>query len=757
MARLPWLRIAVALLSLYVLAADVPGGLASVRIKLVRAPLPPAQEVTLPLSGATEISGPQVAFIYRARNDGAVPITIAASVGSELVHRATIPARSSKRVDLSWRRGGQGQIDLQATGADWTLEYAELASLHGFTRGAVEFAILPAAQPLAGPPPWAWLAWMAAVVVGVVGRPAGLGSPWRAAHLVLSAAAVALLAVVAIAPAVSSFRFALAPHTFAGCLAVVVAPSILGTVVHGTRFLVLNGLTAVRITAIAIGTVLVRVPWLRAALAMAFVAYGVMLWRHVGAYASGSDPSGYLHNARLISQGAFTTPIRVRDDASRRAHPGLVTPLGFRINDSGELTPTYPVGLPLMIAAAATVAGWQSAADVTMVASALAGVVLIFLLARACGLSPPMSALASFALATSPLYLFHSLLLMSDTPALGWSTAAVLLAWHSRRRAAWAAAAGAAVSFAVLVRPTNVLVFAPVAMCLGLSPHRWLLLAAGGAPGAALLAAHNLLTHGALLATGYVDVDAGALFGVANVIPSLRNYLWLLVMLTPIGILAPGVLLFRDRAPLLVRGVLTVWAGVVLVFFAFYFHTREGWWFLRFLLPAFPPLIVGALWVFTKLLDRFPDRWRPLVVRLAPVVLALSMAAHNVWWNHELDMLETGRRERKYLDVAEWTRANVPPGAAILAMQGSGALFYYTDFAVLRWDFVDPLTMRALAAESSAGRQPLYAVMFPIDLEWNASRKNLAGRWSQVGAIGEITMWRFEGLSDDIAFASGEH
>ena len=747
-------HVALALLSLWVLSAHVQGESASVRIKLVRTPLAPAQQVTLPLTGLTAIPGTHVAFIYRVRNDGTDPVTISATASGDLLRRTTIAARSSKRVDLSWPRDAHQQIDLRGTSGNWTLEYAELANLHGFTRGAVEFAILPAAQPLTRPPVWVLLAWIAVALVTAAGRPLRLRSPWRAVHLILCGAAVALLAAVTIAPAVSSFRLALAPHTFAGCLTVLAAPSILGTLIRSARFLIPKTLEAGRLTAGVMRAGMLRVPWLRVALAIALVAYAVMLWRHVGAYAGGSDASGYLHSARLISQGQFTTPIRVTDDAARRAHPGLVTPLGFRINDSGQLTPTYPIGLPLLIAGTATVAGWQSAADVTMVLSTLAGVLVTFLLARECGLSTQVSAMASLVLATSPLYLFHALQLMSDTPALGLATAAMLLAWRSRQRASWALAAGAAISLAVLVRPTNVLVFVPIAMCLGLAPLRWLLLAAGGAPGVVMLAAHNLAAHGALLATGYVD-PAG-LFGFANVLPSLRNYLWLPVMLTPVGILALGVAALRDRAPLLIR-ILAVWAALFLIGYAFYFHTRDGWWFLRFLLPAFPALIVMAFWVGTRIMERAAS-WRPAVLRLAPAVLALSIAAHNAWWDDYFGVIDAGRLERKYLDVAEWTRAHLPREAAVLAMQGSGALFYYTDLPVLRWDFLDPRTMRALAAEASAGRQPLYAVMFPIDIEWNATRKNLAGRWTQVGAVDEITIWRFDNWSDDITFAANaEH
>jgi 4-amino-4-deoxy-L-arabinose transferase-like glycosyltransferase len=89
-----------------------------------------------------------------------------------------------------------------------------------------------------------------------------------------------------------------------------------------------------------------------------------------------------------------------------------------------------------------------------MLLHALAGVFLVFQLARACGLRAGAAVLAALLLATSPLYVFTSLTLMSDTPALVWTTAAVLLAWKSRGHPAWAGVAGLAMSAAVLVRPT---------------------------------------------------------------------------------------------------------------------------------------------------------------------------------------------------------------------------------------------------------------------------------------------------------------
>src|SRR3989442_12266160 len=180
-------------------------------------------------------------------------------------------------------------------------------------------------------------------------------------------------------------------------------------------------------------------------------------------------------------------------------------PLGFRIAGDNTLVPTYPVGLSLMVVAIAQLTGWESAAHLTMVLPALLGLALIFWLARACGLSSYASALAALLLATSPLYINMSLTLMSDVPALVWTTAAILLAWRSREDARWAVLAGAALSLAILTRPTNILAFAPVAVCLGVSPRRWLWLGAGGAPGAVMLVRYNIAAYGTAITTGYGD------------------------------------------------------------------------------------------------------------------------------------------------------------------------------------------------------------------------------------------------------------
>src|SRR5208283_4617148 len=170
----------------------------------------------------------------------------------------------------------------------------------------------------------------------------------------------------------------------------------------------------------------------------------------------------------------------------------IYVPLGFRpARDGSGLVPTYPSGLALFIIAMKAVAGWRHAGDLAIILHSLAGLVATYAVCRAVGLGPPWSLLGAALVAASPLYLFMSLQAMSDVPSLCWSSFAVLAAIKSRERSAWALAAGAAAAVDVLLRPANLLVFVPLAAALGLSPRRWVLFVAGGAPGAAYFAAHS--------------------------------------------------------------------------------------------------------------------------------------------------------------------------------------------------------------------------------------------------------------------------
>lgn len=68
------------------------------------------------------------------------------------------------------------------------------------------------------------------------------------------------------------------------------------------------------------------------------------------------------------------------------------------------MAPTYPPGLPLRMAAAGEIAGWDTAPFLAGPFAAIAALLLLFLLARELGLSPGLSAAGVALLASCPFF-----------------------------------------------------------------------------------------------------------------------------------------------------------------------------------------------------------------------------------------------------------------------------------------------------------------------------------------------------------------
>ncbi|HXQ80235.1 MAG TPA: hypothetical protein VN775_02910 [Opitutaceae bacterium] len=470
------------------------------------------------------------------------------------------------------------------------------------------------------------------------------------------------------------------------------------------------------------------------------LAYGAVLFALVGAVPGGSDTSGYFNEARLFARLEIHAPERALPGIpAGRAPPYLYVPLGFKpaADGSARMVPTYPPGLPLLLVPTARVVGWRHAGDILLVLHSLAGVALAFALGRICGLPAPWSLLAAAVLAASPLYLYSSLWALSDVPATVWATAAVISAWKGRGRPGWALAAGVCFAVAFLVRPSNFLVLLPVVLAIGMAPGRLALAALGATPGIAAWMAVNRFAYGGYFQSGYGAI--GSEFH-AGLVPGTLAYCarWLPVLLSPIVIASPAILAFFRSRPR-VAAVLAAWAAAYIGFYLPYRWTHEDWWFLRFLLPAAPALVVAGLIVLQlgheRLLERFPGTW----ARALPVLLLVAALGVEAGQIVPLDAWAIGRGERKYGRVADWLTANVPRNSAIVAVQFSGALFYFTDLTLLRADQMDPPTAgRVQAAARSAGI-PLYAVLFPFEVR---KLKDLPGPWALAGSVDDVTIWR---------------
>src|ERR1017187_871488 len=470
------------------------------------------------------------------------------------------------------------------------------------------------------------------------------------------------------------------------------------------------------------------------------LAYGAILLALVGAVPGGSDTSGYFNEARLFSRLTVHADLRALPGIpAKEAPPYLYIPLGFRpsADGSARMVPTYPPGLPLLLVPAARLAGWRHAGDLLLILHSLAGLALTFVLGRICGLPARWSLLGAAVLAASPLYLYTSLWALSDVPGTAWATAAVIAAWKGRERPGWVLVSGACVAVAFLVRPSNFLIIVPVVLATGLSPGRLVKVAVAALPGVAAWMAVNHAAYGSYFQSGY-----GAImneFHAGLVRDTLRYCVrWLPVLLSPIVAVSPGILAFFRPRPR-VTAVLAAWVAVYIGFYLPYRWTQENWWFLRFLLPAAPALIVAGLVVLQfcaeKLRSRFTGGW----ARVLPAVLLFAAVGVEVSRIMPLRAWAIGRGERKYGRVADWLGAHVPKDSAIIARQFSGALFYYTNLTLLRADQMDPPTAERVRAAARSAGTPLYAVLFPFELD---TLKDVPGPWVVDGSVDDVTIWR---------------
>lgn len=476
-----------------------------------------------------------------------------------------------------------------------------------------------------------------------------------------------------------------------------------------------------------------RLPvWL---LVLALAGYGVLLWHYAGPQPGGSDSSGYFNTARLLAQGSAQAPLRTVEGLPGSELPAQAyTPLGFH-TDSGRknLVPTYPIGLPLLLLAGLAAGGTLSGGKLVFVAHALAGVWLMHRLVGELGGGRLAALAGALLLAFSPLYLMQSLYCMSDLPSLVWVCAALAAGLASRRHPSLAVASGAAFGLAILLRPANAVILPALACTLGTSPRRWWRLVAGGLPFAAILLAFNHAAYGSVFASGYDGLSD--LFGWKWVWPSLRNYLQCLPgIASPLVLLVAGLpWLYSTRRP--VVAFLACWAGAYLVFYAAYFHTHEHWWYLRFILPALPALLIAALLVLEHLAAGRQGR---LVWSAAALVAAAGLTVSIQRWHP----FSIGREEDIYRDATRWVQSQVPAESVVFSMQLSGALYYYTDYRLLRWDTLEdkwPAVRTALIRS----RRPVYGAFFDFEAG-PATEQRLPGRWTKLGQLHQVSLWRLD-------------
>lgn len=423
-----------------------------------------------------------------------------------------------------------------------------------------------------------------------------------------------------------------------------------------------------------------------AVLAIALAAVSAIYGTHV---AGAADSSGYVSQSRLWAAGRVTVPAPVLVDSPWPQRGWLVAPLGYRpAATPDQLGPTYAPGLPWLMAAGAAIAGDAGRYVWTPIG---AGLLVWGTYALTAAAAPPAAALAAALLvAGSPPVLFDAMQTMSDLPVAAlWVW---VLVWLRRPGARGAIGAGMVAALALAVRPNLVVAAgavwaASVAAAggpLAVRLRRAALRACPLALAAVAVALLNTRLWGSPFISGYGP--AAEIFGAANVVPNLRAvWGWTVETRgywTALGLVALAVLALRRQG-----GPWWPALGLATGVFVSYLPYAQfvEWWYLRFYLPLWPPL-AAALAVVTW---RWAGQSSPEGVRLTLVAAAFVTAVAGTAYAGARDVFELWRGEQRYAAVGHYVRAHASADAVVFAVQHSGAVAYYGERVIARFDHVD--------------------------------------------------------------------
>ena len=176
--------------------------------------------VAVALPALSPLAGQPVALILRLAGDPSAFRVARVAVGGATLAEVPLPPGRNRRIDLSLADGAMladgNLFEVTSNGNGWALTYLEVANVHGFSRGLIEFMVVPSAARGADRQSLLLAAVLFLVMLRLPPASAAAVQP-RPVRITYAAAAwlvPPLLAAVALAPLVSDYRVLLARHTF---------------------------------------------------------------------------------------------------------------------------------------------------------------------------------------------------------------------------------------------------------------------------------------------------------------------------------------------------------------------------------------------------------------------------------------------------------------------------------------------------------------------------------------------------------------
>ena len=740
--------VALAAACLIVLATRVPLGFERVRFRIVIAPTPAqAHSLSIPVPDLARLAGSPAAIVLRLR--GATESSrIAIGLDGTSIADVVVPPNREIRVDASTvpPAGPGHQLLISGNRGDWQVTYLEIGNVHGFSRGLFDVNVVPRGRDF-GQPPW-WL--LAVVLLGLLAlrpKPDWPASPARRRlHRVGIGLVLLLFATVVIADRVTPFAILLAPKTFLLCVAVLYAErtaQVLRAFSQWSLAVVRGTVGAWRRAARSGDEAIAARRWIApgiaAVAAVSAAATALALGAH---YAGGADSYGYVAQSELWARGQLHIDQPVAGELPPDIGEEVFTPLGFAAQTHsgvrGRIVPIYSPGLPMMMAGLRRALGPNA---VYLVVPLLTGatVWLTFVLGRRLE-SDATGLLAALWLATSPAFLNSSLNPLSDVPVTAWWLAALVAAIQPSIGSA--AVAGAAASVAILTRPNlgplAAVIALPFAIRCLMQPRVQLRLAElavfvfTAAAGPVIVAAVFAHLYGSPFTSGYGA--AGELFSWSFIGPNMARYpRWFVgteTVLVLAGLATPFLLRGRESVPgrlrpdraawMLLAFSALVWGG----YLAYYYF--DAWWYLRFLLPSYPPLIVLASAAFVFVLRR------TVAPRQLGAALIVLIAVHGLQFCWKNAVFDIAAGEARYQRVGKFVGRSLSDRSLLLSMQHSGSLRYYSGLTTLRYDLVPDDRLDEIVAHFEARGRAVYIVLD----DWE--KKPFRERFAAHNALGAL-------------------
>jgi hypothetical protein len=434
-----------------------------------------------------------------------------------------------------------------------------------------------------------------------------------------------------------------------------------------------------------------------AGLALATVILGV---KYNTTAAAGADAYGYVSQADLWIRRELRLPQPWVTELPWPSRGWSSSPLGYKpLEQRGQwaIVPTYSPGLPLLMAGAKVVAGHAAMFWIVP----LCGAALVLgTYGIGCRLGSSRAGLAgAWLTATSPPFVYTLIQPWSDVPAAAaWAVAFYFLFG----RTPWtAAASGLAAATAILIRPN--LVWASAILCLWFgvrlwrdgSANRWrvfveaFMFSITVSLGIGAIAAIYQHLYGSPFESGYGRFSDN--FQLSRVSVNLRNYVaWLFDSRTAVAI--PGIVaLFlpfrrlwhgvRDRSMLLPAAIFVI--GVWLMYCSYLVF--DGWPYLRFLLPAYPLMMIGVGAIAVAFVGA---RGPGTKLAVAGLVIALGVFVQ-FRMAVKSGTLGLSRTERRFVAAGLLARGATEDNSIILSMGHSGSARYYAGRMTLRYDILD--------------------------------------------------------------------